>query len=639
VIPVIGVVLAPGQREYDSRCQHDVVHGTVTRWVAGLDCARVPLDTRLDTADWRHCGTPDQFTSPLLARLDAVVTTRLHGLALALRAGILALAVDPIADGGKMSSQARALRWPALVGAEQAVEPVPSTTGGHGAPPPRDGPTRRTTTRRHRTCSSRNSSAISSPERRYDGFTDNGGHRHPQPRARARPNLGRTAGTAAAAAGHRAGQRVDRRHRSQSWAVPRSALHPLPSNVGAAARNLGMAVAGTPYVAFSDDDSWWAPGAFSTAEAVLDAHPKVGLSAAKTLVGARGRADPVTELMSASPLGRAAGLPGPEVLGLLACSAIVRKQAYLQAGGFSPLLHFGAKENCPPASPRGWKLCYIEEIQAHHHPSAVRATSNRRRNLEERNNPLIAWMRPIRDCFGAAWALLRHTVRDPRAAPAVAGAPGRMPCACRASQTATRRRGPDPAALTRGGREVTMSATVLRTLNHMTALPDRAPIIVVDNASTDGSADEAARRHPEVELIRAKENLGAVACDDDTRWRAAALARPAELLDRVSRPRFGHRPLPCRTRPRRGSDHPRAARFAGARAGLAAQDRPARRHGRALDVPHLGVQAGRWFLRTDVARGWQVLLVPSVNLTVRRRLSSGQVLAYCRVCWAEEFGR
>jgi hypothetical protein len=176
----------------------------------------------------------------------------------------------------------------------------------------------------------------------------------------------------------------------------------LPSNVGAAARNLGVAVAGTPYVAFSDDDSWWAPGAFSTVEAVLDAHPKVGLSAAKTLVGARGRADPVTELMSASPLGRAAGLPGPEVLGLLACSAIVRKQAYLQAGGFSPLLHFGAKENLLSSglAARGWKLCYIEEIQAHHHPSAVRATSNRRRNRSrahprEKNLGAVACDAPV----------------------------------------------------------------------------------------------------------------------------------------------------------------------------------------------------------------------------------------------------
>src|SRR5690606_8110844 len=32
----------------------------------------------------------------------------------------------------------------------------------------------------------------------------------------------------------------------------------LPRNLGAAARNLGVELARTPYIAFSDDDSWWA---------------------------------------------------------------------------------------------------------------------------------------------------------------------------------------------------------------------------------------------------------------------------------------------------------------------------------------------------------------------------------------------
>ncbi|MBN6038376.1 polysaccharide pyruvyl transferase family protein [Amycolatopsis sp. 195334CR] len=120
--PVIGVALAPGQREYGGKRRHDVVHAALGEWLTTLDCARLPLDTRLDTRDWRNCATPDQFAS-LVSRLDALVTTRLHGLVFGLRAGIPVLAVDPVAGGGKVSAQARVLGWPALVGAESAVEP------------------------------------------------------------------------------------------------------------------------------------------------------------------------------------------------------------------------------------------------------------------------------------------------------------------------------------------------------------------------------------------------------------------------------------------------------------------------------------------------------------------------------------
>lgn len=121
-VPVVGVVLAPGQPEYGAARRTRAVHEALARWLRGLDCARLPLDTRLASDDWRTCGTPDQLAS-VFARLDAVVTTRLHGLVFGLRAGVPVLAVDPIAGGGKVSAQAAALGWPALVPADRAVEP------------------------------------------------------------------------------------------------------------------------------------------------------------------------------------------------------------------------------------------------------------------------------------------------------------------------------------------------------------------------------------------------------------------------------------------------------------------------------------------------------------------------------------
>jgi hypothetical protein len=116
--PVVGVVLTHGQHEYGPRRQHDRVAESVTRWLNGRDCACLELETRLDPHDWRLCTTSGQLGS-VLARCDLVVTDRLHGLVLALRAGVPALAVDPVAGGAKVTAQARACGWPALLPAER----------------------------------------------------------------------------------------------------------------------------------------------------------------------------------------------------------------------------------------------------------------------------------------------------------------------------------------------------------------------------------------------------------------------------------------------------------------------------------------------------------------------------------------
>ena len=198
----------------------------------------------------------------------------------------------------------------------------------------------------------------------------------------------------------------------------------LPQNLGAAARTLGVVVAETPFVAFSDDDSWWAPGALPEAERIFDEHPRTGLLAARTLVGPEAREDPVTPELEDSPLGRPEDAPGPLVLGFLACSAIVRRAAYLQVGGFSPLLHFGAEEQllAYDLAAHGWQVCYVGRLRAHHHPSRTRPPSAWRRRMDLRNRLLITMMRrPLRVCR-------RELARTLSGAPAaVAAAVARLP--------------------------------------------------------------------------------------------------------------------------------------------------------------------------------------------------------------------
>lgn len=209
-------------------------------------------------------------------------------------------------------------------------------------------------------------------------------------------------------------------------------LVPLGRNRGAVARDIGVHLARTPYVAFSDDDSWWEPGALARAAELFDAHPRLGLIAARILVGTGRVPDPVNAAMAASPLPAEPGAPGPSVLGFLACGAIVRRQAFLEAGGFSSLLFFVGEERllAYDLAAAGWQRCYVPEIVAVHDPSAHRPPARDRRRMELRNLVLTAWMRrPAGVALGTTARLGATAVRDGDARSALLAATIRLPAA------------------------------------------------------------------------------------------------------------------------------------------------------------------------------------------------------------------
>jgi N-acetylglucosaminyl-diphospho-decaprenol L-rhamnosyltransferase len=188
----------------------------------------------------------------------------------------------------------------------------------------------------------------------------------------------------------------------------------LDENLGAAARNVGVERVDTPYVAFSDDDSWWAPGSLARAADPFDAHPRLGLLAARILVGPEEREDPICAEMAGSPLPTEPDLPGPPVLGFLACAAVVRRSAYLEVGGFDPGLLIGGEEEllATDLASAGWGLAYVGDIAAHHHPSTVRDAHARRR-LGIRNTLWFNWLRrPLPAALRRTVALLQTFPRD-----------------------------------------------------------------------------------------------------------------------------------------------------------------------------------------------------------------------------------
>jgi len=205
-------------------------------------------------------------------------------------------------------------------------------------------------------------------------------------------------------------------------------------NRGAAARNAGVRAARTPYVAFCDDDSWWEHDSLAQAEKIFDAHPSIGLVAARTTVGRERKPDPVNALMSSSPLSSVEGFPGPRIMGFTACAAVVRREAFQQVGGFSSVLFFVAEEKllALDLAAAGWDLAYADGITAHHQPSNGRSSAHDRRVAELRNNLLIDWLRrPAPRAFRSTAELVRKSCYDASCREAVLGALGKFPTVLR----------------------------------------------------------------------------------------------------------------------------------------------------------------------------------------------------------------
>jgi GT2 family glycosyltransferase len=188
-------------------------------------------------------------------------------------------------------------------------------------------------------------------------------------------------------------------------------------DLGAAGRTAGVRAVAAPYVAFCDDDSWWAAGALERAGLLLDAHPGVALVAARVLVGEQEQLDPACAAMAASPLSTGPGQPGPRVLGFVACGAVVRRSAYLDVGGFRAALGVGGEEDllATDLAAAGWDLVYCDALVAHHHPSPIR-DRDRRRELEIRNRLWFAWLRRHHGAaLSVTLAAARAAAREPSA--------------------------------------------------------------------------------------------------------------------------------------------------------------------------------------------------------------------------------
>jgi N-acetylglucosaminyl-diphospho-decaprenol L-rhamnosyltransferase len=195
-------------------------------------------------------------------------------------------------------------------------------------------------------------------------------------------------------------------------AHPEVELIRLRAGRGGAARNEGARLASGPYVAFTDDDAWWSAGALARAAALLDAHPRLAVVQAHVLVGAAERVDPTCAAMARTPLAPEDGQPGLPILSFVACAVVVRRSAFLSAGGFSERLGVGGEEQLLSwdLAASGWQLSYVPEIVAHHDPRAAAGGRHDRDEIVVRNALWSSWLRR------PAAVAIRHTARTLAAA-------------------------------------------------------------------------------------------------------------------------------------------------------------------------------------------------------------------------------
>ncbi|MFX1767374.1 glycosyltransferase family 2 protein [Paraburkholderia sp. A1RI-2L] len=187
------------------------------------------------------------------------------------------------------------------------------------------------------------------------------------------------------------------------------------TNLGAAGRNVGAAQVGTRYVAFSDDDTEWQPGALADAVELLERHPRIGTLCARVVVGAARTLDPTCERMAASPLA-AADHPLRRLTGFMAGAAVFRTAVFRELGGYEPQLFIGGEEALLSLDvlQAGYDIAYAPSLEVHHRPSPVRDSALRRRVLA-RNAALVAWLRlPRREAMAATWRALASACKEAR---------------------------------------------------------------------------------------------------------------------------------------------------------------------------------------------------------------------------------
>ena len=116
LVPVAGVCLVEDYPDGDTGSANRAISKLLDR----SSLARLMIDTRLDQNEFGlRCH---REIEAVIARLDVLLTTRLHGMVLALKHGVPVIAIDPVPGGAKIVRQGQTIGWPHVFAVDRVTD-------------------------------------------------------------------------------------------------------------------------------------------------------------------------------------------------------------------------------------------------------------------------------------------------------------------------------------------------------------------------------------------------------------------------------------------------------------------------------------------------------------------------------------
>ena len=115
-VPIVGVILVEPYKAGTTQVTNAAIHQLVN----AREMSTVAIDTRLDVNSTGLRSSAE--IESLIARMDVVITTRMHGMVLALKNGVPAIAIDPEVGGAKVRRQAEEVGWPVVFNVDDLTD-------------------------------------------------------------------------------------------------------------------------------------------------------------------------------------------------------------------------------------------------------------------------------------------------------------------------------------------------------------------------------------------------------------------------------------------------------------------------------------------------------------------------------------